>query len=97
MSKNMVSFAAVFTKNGGPDPLCSICFFVEPSDCDDQMVITEYLVQTVIPQLAPIIPNSNPEAVSSAIQNEMNSMEQRFGIKCRGVLTNYNLSIHSKT
>lgn len=96
MRKNPVSFAAIFTKNGGPDPLCSICFVIEPDRRDNPEHIIDYLVQTVVPQLAPIIPNSSAETVSGAIQNCMDEMEQKLGVCCRGFLTDYNLSISSK-
>lgn len=97
MQKTPVSFAAVFTRNGGAEPICSICFFADPDSSNGAVAVTDYLIQTVIPQLAPIIPNSDPETVSSAIQNCMDEMEQGLGVHCQGFLTDYNLSICAKT
>lgn len=96
MTNSPISFASVFTKDNDPDPLCSICFFVTPSVRTSSGMILHHLTHKIVPELAQIVPNSNADTLSFAIQDRMNEMETEFGVECRGILTDYNLSICAK-
>lgn len=93
MQGKTISFAIIFTINGNPDPLCSICFFAEPNEQSDANAITHHLVKTVIPKIAAIVPNSDSEMVSSVLQAHIEEMKKELGVECQGMLTDYNLSI----
>ena len=83
----------LFTKDSSLDPLCSICFFIAPGGWANAGTITHYLAQKVVPELAQMIPNSNADTISFAIQDSMEEMEEEFGVECQGILTDYNLAI----
>ena len=93
MTSAPVSFAAIFTKDNEPDPLCSICFFVAPGGWANANTITHHLSQKVVPELARMIPNSDADTISFAIKDSMDKMENEFGVECQGILTDYNLSV----
>lgn len=93
MRENPISFASIFTKDSSLDPLCSICFFIAPGGWANAGTITHYLAQKVVPKLAQMIPNSNADTISFAIQDSMEEMEEEFGVECQGILTDYNLAI----
>ena len=75
MTERPVSFASVFTKNGDLDPLCSICFFIAPGGWANSGTITHYLTKKVVPELARMIPNSDADTISFALQDSMEEME----------------------
>lgn len=93
MHDKILSFAFIFTKNGNPDPLCSICFFAKPNEQSDANAITHHLVKTVVPEIAAMVPTSNSETLSNALQEYTEGMERELGVECQGMLTDYNLSI----
>lgn len=97
MTRSPISFASIFTRDNEASPLCSICFFISPDGWANASTITNYLTQKVIPGLALMIPNSNADTISFAIQDSMEEMEGVFGVECQGVLTDYNLSICART
>jgi len=71
----------------------AICFFIAPGGWANAGTITHYLAQKVVPELAQMIPNSNADTISFAIQDSMEEMEEEFGVECQGILTDYNLAI----
>lgn len=96
MTNAPISFASIFTRDNGPDPLCSICFFIAPGGWANANTILHYLTYKIIPELARMVPNSDADTISFAIQDHMSEMEEEFGVECQGVLTDYNLSICAK-